>query len=315
VVLVLLGDLWPWAAHIAAWFAKLFANSSVWCVQRFEAAPLGLIYWSQPGVYGVINYFLVLAAVVASRYWYRWFKPAAFYVLLIAVIFLATLAVSRPAPPVEVMFFDVRWQSLIGIKLPGGIPRLVGTTGAFSQANRHWVIEPFLMHANWPRNNIEYDAIPRQPGLSEVELPYTSVPDAVIDSPQLEGIKQLQFFCRSGADSLLLAEYLAVGQDNILILYHHGPGLLNYLRSRFKSGWVNILAMPSSPPSARLIEAMAGLDFGTLLVFGAPPRRFSRGIGEVWARHFPGHPVFATCSHGGIRILLSHPPQIITTVR
>lgn len=316
VVLVLLGHLWPWAAKVVALSAKLLADFSVWSVHHFETAPLGLVYWSQPGPYGVFNYVLILVAVAASRYWYRWFKPALFYLLLAAGVFLAARAVSGPAPPVEVMFFDAGWQPLVGIRLPGEQPRLVGTAGAFSPANRHWIIEPFLVHTNWPRDNMHVDTIPRRLDLSTIELPaVASGPNAADTARQDNGITQLQFVCRAGPARTPIADYLSARQSAILILYHDSPEFLEYFLRHLPTERVDILALPSSSPTTRLLNALKGIDFDTLLLFGTSPHRQSHGVGEVWARHFPQCPVFTTRDQGGIRVLIDGQRQIIPMIR
>jgi len=318
VVLVLLGDLWPQAARLVAWAADLLATWSIHSARFFETVPVGLVFWPQPGALGIANYALVLAAVAASRYWYRWLKPAVFYALLAGVVFMASKAISDPRPPDEVMFFDAGMHPLVGLKLPGDKLRLVGTASAFSPANHQWVIQPYAIHSGWSEEDFHYDTLPSRsahvgPGYLIDSLSAINVSARGL----VDGIRHVRFYGGSKAKGTdcLVADYLAYGGGRILIVYESDPELLDYIRRSIGLKRLDILAVRSCLPSMRFKQVLGDFTFGELILFGALPRFSSGTVRQSWARQMPEHPVFSTRENGGIRVELSPEPAVIPTVR
>jgi len=299
IILLLVGDLWPWAAPGVAWVAETSAMWSIGSARIFESIPLGRILWPDPGVLGLFNYGLALVAVAASRYWFRWVKFALFYILAVAIVIIANDVFAPRVPAGEVAFLDCREEPLVAILLPDRPPRFVGTPGAFSPGNDQWVLEPFTIKAGLPREMVRFDTlheetISRPPGDIHVAAP-----------PAVQGIIYRRFCLESaGHPSCLVADYIQSPFCRILIVYQRDPAAFKWVVGMLADKRLDVLALRSGPPSADIRAILAGLDCHHLILFSVPSRYTADGVRETWARYFPGWTVLSTRADGGIRVPL-----------
>jgi len=317
LVLVLLGDLWPAAARVAAWAADLPATWSIDCARYFEAVPLGLVYWPRPGAFGMANFILIVAAAVTSRYWYRWLKPAVFYALLVVGVFMTAKAVSDPPEYGEVMFLDAGRHPLVSLRLPGHKPSLLGTAGAFSPPNHQWVIEPYAMRSGRHREDFDYDTLPPLGGDVISDFSVDSVSAMEVSACSRQGVTRhvrLRRWSEADQKNRTVADYLTCGEGTILIVYRRNPELLDYIIRSFRPRRIDVLAVPATLPSTRLIEILRDFNFGELILFGTYPRLTTDAVRQSWARLLPEHQVFSTRKNGGIKVELSSIPGAVPTI-
>ncbi len=315
VIIVFLHDAWPWAARHIADATQFIAQVSMWCVYRFQAISAGSIEWSQPGAWGIANYLLVLTLLVAARKVYRIRKPIVFYALIAAGVSTAALAFSRVAAPVEIIFFDAGRQPLLGFKFPDETRRIVGTAGALSPANHHWIVEPFLIHSGWTSSTLIYDTIPGSTESAGVNGQIF----ADGEYPRLDRLSaepaHVRFVRRGTPSDVLIADYVRSTDNSVLIVYTSAGDIVKFFGNLIKSPAVDVVALPGRMPTAVDIKAVSALTFNTLLLYGGSPPNKSSAVDMAWGRHFPHCRVLATQSHGGILVKMAGPLEIIPTIQ
>jgi competence protein ComEC len=307
IVLLMLGDLWPWAARSVAWVAEMSAAWSITAARFFETVPLHRLSWPEPGLFGLCNYLLILIAFVSSRRWFRWIRFAIFYFLAFgAVVVIRHIVLPRP-PAGEIVFLDCAEEPLVGIILPDDSPRFVGTSGAFSPANVQWVIDPYIVKAGLIRETLIYDTLDAE--AVSLSGSWLNHPSALFfdGKPHYynETIKHRRFCLGSPDQSLCLAaDYIQSPWMRVLIVYISDSHIAQLALDMLVDKHLDVLALRSGPPSADFCAALAGLSCRRLILFSISSRYAGSAFREAWARHLPDWTVWSTGANGGIRIPL-----------
>ena len=316
LVLVLLGDLWSSAANVVGVCVGWFAGWSIDIARVLRTIPVGQLAWPHPGILGIVNYLLIIAAVIGWRRRFRWVKFAAFYALVAAGVLVSTIVCSRPNPPGEVMFFDAGNDPLAGVFLGDGTAHLMGGAGAFSPSNRQWVIEPYFVSAGRPEEDFMVDTLLSGAGRFSLSQSNDSVrPAHQLDLDSNHVFRFVRFVLDSSSQPCVIAaDYLAGLGSRVLVLYRDDPGLLRCICAMLPEQHIDVLAVAAFLPFPELDEIRGGLQECDIIVFGGAPGIASDALYSAWVRRMPGNHVWSTRRHGGVRVLLTSPVRIIPTI-
>jgi competence protein ComEC len=267
----------------------------------FSSIPGAVISWANPGITGVLLWYLGIVLILAWRYRYTWMRPLSFAVAIVLVVTVSRDLYSTQAPRPSLAFLDAGRSRVMALHDGRQHTAWVAEGGEVDADLHHWVVDPF--ERGWTGEGVTRRWLPwRRSGqlLSEegaARLERDTDPASVL------------LWRRFGTALDHPAEYRIWGD-----LFGLNADTLVFIRDYpddgLASGWLSgivgpghVLVVPIGADQRMIRETLDQLVPRTVIFQGrARWRQYPDQHLALWRIRYPETEFWSTDSHGGIVI-------------